>query len=108
MNLSIRELKMFNADVTQLEDTIALEAFAKALRDRYEAHAIEVPEWLSDALKRLTRAIDAQTTEARELRAKEIKAALDGLATRDEKKAKLQAELDKLQPQAAGEAVGTK
>ncbi len=89
----INELKRFNADTTQLEDTIVLSAVGKLVRAEYEARNVEVPAWLDDVNRRLTRAIDTQTREAKELRRKELLATKSGLETREEKRLRVEAEL---------------
>lgn len=102
MNI-IRELKTFNADVTSLEDALALEVGAETLRANYVKHNIPVPEWLDDTARRLARHIETQTREAKELRLKEIKSQRENLATAAEKREKLDAEAAALEAALKGQ-----
>lgn len=98
----LRELKAFNADVSSVEEEILLLHQAKGMRAEYDARNIPAPEWLDDVIRRLTRAIEAQTRDAKELRLKEIRAAKAGLMTASEKREQLAREEAEIEAQLAG------
>lgn len=87
--LMLEQLKRFDAERTSVEEMVSLISYAKVLRQGFEGFNLPVPEWLDDRLRQLTRAIDAQTRDAKELRLKEIRAAQTQLLTAGEKREKL-------------------
>ena len=89
---TVELLKRFDVDTTSFDDLIALSAFAKVLHAEYEALKTPVPEWLTDAMKSLTRAIAAKQKDAIEKRLKEVRATKATLKTAAERRADLEAE----------------
>ena len=88
--------KTFTADRLDLDELVSLSAFGKTLRKEYEAHQVEVPEYVSTQLNALTREIKGRVTDSIEARKKQIKSQLESLKTPAERRAALEAELGKL------------
>lgn len=97
----LKELKSFDAERCDLDQLVALSAFAKVLHAEYEARNIQVPEWLDDSRRALAREIEGRRRDALELRLKEVRAGQSGLLTAAEKREKLAAEEAKLVEQLA-------
>ena len=98
MNL-IQLLKRLASSIQSqsIEDMLLLYAQAKQLRAEYEAFALDEPEWLSDALRLLSREIRLQTEDRLALRLKELEQAERGLMTTGEKREALRKEREALE-----------
>jgi hypothetical protein len=83
-------------NTSSLSELVAAIAAIDALKGAYEATGNEVPESLTSARKRFVRQIDVNRMEENEARRKELQSRLAALATPDEKRAALKAELAKL------------
>jgi ribosome-associated translation inhibitor RaiA len=88
--------KTFTADRLDLDELVSLSAYGKALRAEYEAHQVEVPDYVSTQLNALSREIKGRVSDQLESRRKHIKTQLEGLKTPAERRTELQAELQKL------------
>ena len=95
----LTELKNFDANRASIDEMVSLRAYGRGLVGEYDEQNVEVPEWVSEALKNLDRQIVAKNADRLEARRKEIKARLENLQTPAEKKAKLRDELKKLDKQ---------
>ena len=93
----LTELKRFNEQITtDPEDLLVLAATAKLLKAEFTNRSFPTPAWLDDVTRRIERAIEVQTADRRELRLKQIEAEEEALRTREERRARLQAEKDAL------------
>lgn len=88
----LKELRSFDADRCDIDQLVALSAFAKVLHAEYEARNINVPEWLDDSRRTLAREIEGRRRDALELRLKEVRAQKSGLMTASEQREALAAE----------------
>jgi hypothetical protein len=93
----LSEIRQWNEQTTNLEDTVELLWAAKGIRAEFEAKNAPVPEYLDAQIRALNRAIDSQTRDAKELRLKELRAQAAGLMTTTEKRARVEAELAALE-----------
>lgn len=93
----LNELKTLNLQRPDIDELVALSVFGKGMRAEYEAHQLEVPQWLDDRTRDISREIRNRTEDARAKRISEIRSRMDALKTATERKAELQAELDKLE-----------
>lgn len=92
----LKELRDFNADGVSLDELVAFAAFGKLVKNEFEAHEVEVPEWVEDQLQTLEREITSRSADARNARVKEIESRLAALKTNEEKRKDLQEELERL------------
>ena len=94
--LSLNEFKNFSKDRLDLDDLIALATFGRILRSEYEAQKVDEPEWVAQQLRTLRHEIQARVADKQEARRKEILGQLSRLQTPQERREKLQKELDAL------------
>lgn len=99
------QLKRLDVDRMQLDETLALAAFAKSLHAEYDARAIPAPEWLDDSVRTLNREISMRTRDALEMRLKEIRAQKTQLESAGEKRERLAREEEELTAKLAGTSV---
>lgn len=97
----IRELKQLNLE-GQLEDLVFYAASAKTARAEFEARNIPVPEWLDDAIRQLTTAIDNQTRDAKLLKLRELQTQRQSFLSREEKRQATEQEIARLEAELAG------
>lgn len=90
------QLKNFNAERMDVDELVALAAFARTLRAEYEATQVDEPEWVGTQLNSLRREIQTRMTDHREAELRKVNAQLDGLKSREEKKAELEKKRDDL------------
>lgn len=95
----LEQLKNFNVNAASIEEMVALRAYGSIVRDEFDKHQVEVPEWLDVQLKNLARQIKAKNADRLEARRKELKARLESLKTAPEKRAELRKELQALEKQ---------
>lgn len=95
----LNSLKRLNVDTVDMDEALALRAFAKSLVAEYESALIPAPEWLTDAMRRLNVEIANRRRDVLELRLKEINREAAGLMTAAEKREKLAAEKTALEAQ---------
>jgi len=100
----LTELKKFDPDRANMEELVALSAFAKSYRAEFTALNLEVPEWLDDKTRILQREILARGRDVLEKRLKDARAASAALMTPSEKRAALAAEIAALEAQLVGAA----
>lgn len=93
----LNDFKNFNTDGLELDQLIALAAFGRAQRAEYEAQRVPEPEYVAEQLNTLRREIEARMSDRREARKREIKAQLDCLQTKEERRTKLEKELADLE-----------
>lgn len=90
-------LKDLDKDRLDLEELVTFSNLARTLRIEYEALGVEVPEWLDNRTRELRREVKTRQADAIEKRIREAKSRLSALATPDEKRAALKAEIDRLE-----------
>lgn len=93
----INQLKGFVADRLDLDELVSLYAFAGYMARTYEELTIKAPEWLPVKTKEVKREIERRTQDERERKLAELKARRAALATPDEKRTKLDAEIAALE-----------
>jgi hypothetical protein len=84
-----------------LDDLVALSRASKDLRAEYEALTLEVPQWLDDAQRRISREIEVRRRDYLEKRLREARRTYDSLAGPEEKRAKAADEIKALESQLA-------
>jgi hypothetical protein len=92
------QFKNFNTDGSGLDELLALSAFGRAMRSECEAQKVSEPEYVAEQLNTLRREIATRMSDRREARKREIKAQLESLQTREEKRLALEKELAELEP----------
>lgn len=97
----LNDFRNFNVDRLDIHELISLAAFGRALRDEYEHHQIEEPNWVDAQLKSLRREISSRNADRLESRRREVSARLESLKTPAQKKAELLKELAALDKQLA-------
>lgn len=93
----LNELKNFAVQRCGIEELVELSSFGRTLVTEFEALGVEVPEWITENLASIRREIKTKNAERLAAKVKSIRTRLEALATPDERKAKLQQELDQLE-----------
>lgn len=93
----LERLKNFDVERADVEELVALSAFARQLTEEYKLQLIASPEWLEIRTAELKREIGTRQADIRAKRVREIKAKLNGLKTAEEKRTELAAELAALE-----------
>lgn len=97
MLVIMTELKRVNkTDALSLDELMALSAGADGLQAQYVKHQTEVPTWLSEVMRILTRAINDRKSDTVAERRTRIAQELANLETPAQKRARLEAELAQL------------
>lgn len=97
-NLSLlNELRTTKYTASDLEELLALDTFAHALRARYEARQVPEPDWLNGRIVELGSEIRVRTNDAVQKRIRELKAQQQSLMTPEQKRAAVAAELAALE-----------
>ena len=86
-----------NIQSQSIDDMLLLHLQAKQLRAEYEAFSLEEPEWLTDALRLLSREIRLQTEDRLALQLKELEQQERSLLTTAEKRERLASERRRLE-----------
>lgn len=95
------DLKNFDKDRTGREYLVELSAFARAYRTECDLMGEEVPAWVDEQTRILRREIHSRQQDAVSARLAKAKARLASLATPEEKRAALKAEIDELEAREA-------
>lgn len=95
-------LKRLDTDRLSMDEAMSLAAFARHLRVEYDSRSVTAPEWLDDAIRTLNNHIEAQRRDALELRLKEIAREESGLQTKEERRAALAVEKERIQQRLGG------
>jgi hypothetical protein len=93
---NLEQLRNLDLARPDLEELVAMSAAATAIHGEFEKLSVDVPEWLDTRARELKREIRTRQQDSVDKRVREIKARMDTLKTPTEKRAELQAELDKL------------
>lgn len=95
----LHEFKSFTKERLDLDQLVALAAFGRKLREEYEFHQLDEPEWVGDQLKILRREITTRNAEKLESRKREIEARLEAMKTPTQRKTELLKEKAKIDKQ---------
>jgi ATP-dependent Lon protease len=98
--LGLDQLRTLNLQQPGLEELVFMAAMARAFHAEFDANSVDVPEWLDERTREIKREIRTRQADAIDKRKRELKSRLDALKTPTEKRAELQAELDKLEAHA--------
>lgn len=92
------KLRNFDAERnTDVDEMVALSAFARGLAAEYTTLALDAPEWLETQQKAVANEINSRLADMRAKRIREVRARLATLKTAEEKRAELNAELERLE-----------
>ncbi len=96
----LENLKNLTLDRMDLDEAVALSAFARTLKGEYEHCGAEAPQWLDDKTRELRQEIRERLRDSVQKRLREAKSRLESLATPEEKRSKLKAEIETLEKMA--------
>lgn len=85
-----------------LEDCMALLAFAAGMKDQYLQLSMDAPAWIDDRVKSIRRTVKTMVSDEQERKLSELKARRAAIATPDEKRSKLDEAIAALEKQVAG------
>jgi DNA repair exonuclease SbcCD ATPase subunit len=94
--LNLDDLRGLDLQRPNLEELIFLSAAATIMRAEFDKLGVDSPEWLDTRARELRREIRTRQQDAIDKRTREIRSRLDALKTPSEKRAELEAELEKL------------
>lgn len=97
----LSQFRNFQADRMDIDELVALAAYGRALRDEYEKHNLDEPEFVDAQLKSLRREITARNADRLESRRKEINSRLESLKTPTQRKSELLKERQEIDKQLA-------
>ncbi len=97
----LKEFENFDKDRYSLNELVALSAFGRFYRAEWETMGLEVPDTVDRNIKTLRREIHARAADALESRLAKAKARLASLATPEERRVGLKAEIDEIEAQMA-------
>lgn len=92
----LEKLKALNLDRMDVDEAIELVTFGRVAEKTYSDYQVPSPEWLKDSIAALDGEIKRRRRDMLEARLKEVKARQTALKSREEKKAELDAELERL------------
>lgn len=98
----LNAFRTFNVDGLGVDEAVSLYAFGKTLGQTYSEFGLEAPEWVGEQLEVLSREIKDRQRDALIRDLKNAKAQREGLATVDEKRAKLDARIARLEAAIGG------
>src|SRR5947207_2481564 len=93
----LAQLKTLNIPRTDIEELVALLAFANGMVTQYEAEELEVPEWLEEKVKVLGREIRERSHDALMAKIKGAKSRLEAMKPAETKRAELAKEIKRLE-----------
>lgn len=96
----LNQLKSLDTERINLEELVALSAFAKGLRAEFDHVNAEVPEWLDQRARELAREIRSRLADSVDKKLREAKARLEALKPADQKRAELKREILALEKKA--------
>lgn len=88
----VAALKNLNVDRIDVHDAVCLVAMARATESQYAVYGVVAPDWLTEGIATLDAEIRRKRRDMLMARQKEVEASLTQLQTREEKRAKLEAE----------------
>jgi len=93
----LERLKNLDLERLDVDEMVAMLAFAKSLAAEYQAQQAPAPEWVDTRAKELKREINTRLADMKEKRKKEIKAKLQSLKSAQERREELTKELEQLE-----------
>lgn len=99
----LAELKNFTASRMDLEELVDLSAKARTLEAEFGTLGVELPEWVGVQIKSLRREIKSRNAESLAAKLTSLKARRAAIATPDEKRTKLDAEIAELEAKQVGD-----
>jgi hypothetical protein len=97
-----QRIRTLQVDRLDVDEAIELVTFGRIAETTYSGYNVPTPEWLKDGIAQLDTEIKRRRRDMLEARAKELKAKLSTLKSREERKSETEAELAKL-----NDALGT-
>jgi hypothetical protein len=98
----IHVLKNLDLDCYSLDDIVGLASLARVAEGEYLRGTLPVPTWLTDAIGKLERTIEAGRRDALEAELKRARGRLEGLKTAEEKREETRALIERLEAQLGG------
>ncbi len=92
----LEQLRNFDSDRANPDEMVALHAFARVLEAEYQSLGLHAPEWVAEKKTEVKRELDSRLADMKAKRVREIKQQLATLKTAAEKRADLEAELQRL------------
>lgn len=93
----VTALKNLNTNSEQLEDLILLFEQGQLMRNGFERASLDTPDWLVGALDTLDGEIKQRSRDALLLAEKQLQQGLNALKTTAERRAELEAAMEKIQ-----------
>ncbi len=93
----LTELKTLELNRMDLDEAIALSAFARLLKAEYEHVDAEAPIWLDDRIRDIRNEVRDRLRDSVQKRLRELYSRRESLLTADEKRKKLDVEIAKLE-----------
>lgn len=93
----LERLKNVNLDGMDIDEAVALSAFARGLKAEYDTLSLETPEWLDTRIRELRREIKRRSQDAIARRLAEAKARREALKPATEKREELDKEIAMLE-----------
>jgi ABC-type uncharacterized transport system involved in gliding motility auxiliary subunit len=97
--MELSDLKNFDVNRLEINELIALSAFAQTLHQAYEVHQVPEPEWFQLSIKALRREIKSRRLDSLESELRAKKARLETLKPAEEKRTSLADEIKQLEEQ---------
>lgn len=95
----LEQLRRFDAEKSNLEEMLALSAFAKTLSGEYSSRQLSIPEWLTGTQKSLNHEIMGKVRDQLEKRKRELLSQASGLESAEEKRKRIASELEAIDAQ---------
>lgn len=91
------QLKNLELQRMDIDEAIALSAFARLLKAEYEHVDTEAPQWLDDRTREIRDEVRDRLRDTVQKRLRELYARAEALATAEEKRAKIREQIKKLE-----------
>lgn len=93
----LERLKNLNIDGMDIDEAVALSAFARGMKAEYDTLALETPEWLDTRIREVRREIKSRTQDLLERRLREAKARREALKPATERRQEVDDEIARLE-----------
>lgn len=90
------QLRQINTDRLDIDEAVALLSFGRGVRATYVEHDMTPPDWLTENVSVLEREVKARRRDNLERALKAAQARKDSLRTAEEKRATVDAEIERL------------
>ncbi len=94
---NLSKLRALDTDRASLDDLVELHAIGRAATLSYQHYSLSTPQWLTDAMERLDKDLQARRKDALLARRRELQNQRDQLRTREERRANIDDELAALE-----------